>query len=156
MDYNELIEQLIKNGYLKTPHIINAFKKIDRAHFILPDYEDEAYGNYPLSIGSGQTISQPATVAYMIEKLAPKVGDSALDVGSGSGYTTALLAEIVGSAGKVYAIERIDELKEFGEENASRYGFVKEGRAVFVCGDGSKGLKEYAPFDVIHVGAAAA
>ena len=151
----DLIKQLIDENYLKTPEIIQAFKKINREDFVLPGMEDKSEANYPLSIGYGQTISQPLTVAFMIELLAPEKGQKILDVGSGSGWTTALLAEIVGEKGKVFGIERISELKEFGETNTQTYNFVDSGRAVFVIGDGSKGLPKEAPFDRIHVGAAA-
>jgi protein-L-isoaspartate(D-aspartate) O-methyltransferase len=95
----ELINNLIFSGYLKTPRIIEAFRKIDRADFVPPDLLAEAYGNYPLPIGYGQTISQPLTVAFMFELLQPERGDKILDVGSGSGWTTALLAYIVSQEG---------------------------------------------------------
>lgn len=150
-----IVDQLIKEGYLKTPRLIRAFRKIKRKDFVLPEFESEAEANYPLDIGFGQTISQPLTVAFMFELCQPKEGDKVLDIGSGSGWTTALFAEIVGEKGKVYGIERIPELKSFGENNTKKYDFVSSGRAIFICGDGSKGLKEYAPFDVIHVAAAA-
>lgn len=151
-----LIQQLIDQGYLKTAEIISAFHRIRREDFIAPEFKYEAGGNYPISIGHRQTISQPLTVAFMIELLAPKKGHRILDIGSGSGWTTALLAEIVGEEGKVYAIERIKELKQLGEDNTSKYNFVASGRAVFITGDGSKGLNNKAPFDRIHVAAAAA
>lgn len=151
-----LIDQLIKEGYLKTPEIIEAFRKIKRKDFVGETAKEEAEANYPLEIGFGQTISQPLTVAFMIELCQPKKGDRVLDIGSGSGWTTALFAEIVGPKGKVYGVERIAELKEFGENNAKKYDFVSSGRAIFICADGSKGLPEYAPYDIIHVGAAAA
>lgn len=152
----DLIDQLIKEGYLKTPQIIEAFRKIKRQDFVAPGTSEEAEANYPLEIGFGQTISQPLTVAFMIELCQPKKGDRVLDIGSGSGWTTALFAEIVGPEGKVFGIERIAELKDFGENNVKKYNFVSSGRATFICGDGSKGLSEYAPFNIIHVGAAAA
>jgi len=153
---DSLIDQFIKLGYLKTPEIINAFRKIDRKDFMLDDFKEEATENYPLPIGFGQTISQPMTVALMLENLQPQKGDKILDIGSGSGWTTALLAEIVGEQGKVFGMELIPELKDFGQENAQKYNFVKSGRTVFLCGDGSKGLSEEAPFDRIHVAAASA
>lgn len=151
----ELIQQLIDQGYLKTKKIIQAFKKINRRDFVLPDLQSESGENVPLSIGHGQTISQPLTVALMLELLDIQEGQKILDIGSGSGWTTALLAEIVGSKGKVFAIERIQELKNFGESNTSKYNFVKSNRAIFMAGDGTKGLPEQAPFDRIHVAAAA-
>jgi len=150
-----LIRQLIAQNYLRTPEIIKAFQKIKREDF-LPDYlKNEAEENYPLPIGFGQTISQPLTVAFMFELLQPQRGHKILDIGSGSGWTTALLAEIVGEEGRVYAIERIRQLKELGEENVKKYNFIKKGIVQFFCADGSKGLSNFAPFDRIIAAAAA-
>lgn len=163
-----LINQLIKEGYLKTPVIIEAFRKIKRADFAPDDLRREkgddfiAEYNAPLPIGYGQTISQPLTVAFMLELLQPKAGDRILDIGSGSGWQTALLTEIViGDSGKsdfppgkVFAIERIPELKELGEKNAAKYNFAEKGKAEFICADGSKGLPKEAPFDKIIAAAA--
>lgn len=151
----DLVQQLVDQGYLKTPEIISAFHRIKRKDFIVEELKHEAGQNYPLSIGYGQTISQPLTVAFMIELLSPRKGHTILDVGSGSGWTTALLSEIVGENGKVYAIERIKKLTKFGEDNTRKYNFVASKRAVFTIGDGSQGLPEKAPFDRIHVAAAA-
>ena len=92
----------------------------------------------------------------MLELLQPKKKDKILDVGSGSGWTTSLLAEIVGDGGKVYGIEIIKELKSFGEKNTLKYNFIDKGIINFICSDGSKGLSEKAPFDKILVSAAAA
>ncbi len=150
-----LINDLIKRGYLKTPEIINAFKKIKREDFVLPRDQDDAGVNAPLPIGHGQTISQPLTVAFMMELLQPKAGDRILDIGSGSGWTTALLAEIVGEKGKVYGVEVIPELKEFGEKNISKYNFIQKGIARCFHADGRAGLPGYAPFDKVLVSAAA-
>lgn len=151
----DFIEDLIKENYLKTPRIIDAFNNIKRKDFVLYSAKDSWQENRPLPIGHQQTISQPLTVAFMLELLSPKPGDKVLDIGSGSGWTTALLAEIVGPQGKVFAMERISELKEFGEDNVSKYGFVKSDRVEFIQGDGTKGLKKESPFDCIHVAAAA-
>ena len=150
-----LVEKLIEKGYLKTPRIISAFRKIKRSDFLPEKLKNLAELNEPLPIGFGQTISQPLTVAFMLELLQPKKGDKILDVGSGSGWTTSLLAEIVGSKGKVYAIEIIKELKEFGEKNTKKYNFVNKGIVKFICGDGSKGLLKKSPFDKILVSASA-
>ena len=154
-----LTNQLIEQKYLKSPLIINAFKKIKRADFVPDEVVREkgedfvAEYNAPLSIGYGQTISQPLTVAFMLELLQPKKGDKILDIGSGSGWQTAMLCQIVGSEGFVYAIERIPELKEFGQKNVEKYNFKN---VEFICGDGSKGLSDKAPFDKIIVAASVA
>ncbi len=152
-----LIDELIKQGYLKTPIIIEAFRKINRADFLPEEIKDEAELNIPLPIGFGQTISQPLTVAFMMELLKPQAGDKILDIGSGSGWTTAILSYIVSQkeGGRVYAIERIPELVEFGKENVAKYNFIKRGIAEIFYGDGSKGLKEKASFDKIQAAAAA-
>ncbi len=144
-----LIDKLILEGWLRTPRIIEAFKKIKRVDFLPENLKDLAELNEALPIGFGQTISQPLVVAFMLELLQPREGEKILDIGSGSGWTSCLLGEIVGKKGKVIAIERIPELKEFGEKNASKYNFVKEGRVKFFCQDGTKGFKKEAPFDKI-------
>lgn len=148
----ELVEKLRKQNILKTPSIIRAFEVVGRAGFVKPEFSEDALVDEPLPIGFGQTISQPLTVAFMLELLQPQEGNKILDVGSGSAWTTALLAEIVGKTGKVYAMELIPQLKTFGEENLKRAGY----RSVeLFAGDGSRGLSEFAPFDRILVSAAA-
>jgi protein-L-isoaspartate(D-aspartate) O-methyltransferase len=151
---NKLINDLIKNGYLKTDIIIEAFSEINRADFIPDDLEKEAEANIPLPIGFGQTISQPLTVAFMLELLDPRPGHVVLDVGSGSGWTTALLSYIVGKEGKVIALERIPELYEFGRKNIEKYNFIKKGIAEVYNADGTKGFARLAPYDRILVSAA--
>jgi len=149
-----LIDSLIKDGWLKTPRIINAFRKIKRADFIEQDIKNLAELNEPLPIGQGQTISQPLTVAFMLEHLQPEAGDNILDIGSGSGWTSALLAQIVGLNGKVTAIEIIPELKEFGEKNVAKYNLIEKGIVQFICADGYRGYKKEAPFNRILASAA--
>ncbi|PIR72504.1 MAG: protein-L-isoaspartate O-methyltransferase [Candidatus Nealsonbacteria bacterium CG10_big_fil_rev_8_21_14_0_10_36_24] len=156
-----LIDSLIKDGWLKTPRVIEAFRKIKRADFMFtrrspkgeggPDAEKLAEINEAFPIGYGQTISQPLTVAFMLEQLQPETGHKILDIGSGSGWTSALLAYIVGVQGKVIAIEIIPELKEFGEGNIAKYNFAN---VEFICADGSKGYQKEAPFDKILASAA--
>ncbi len=150
-----LINQLIDQGYLKTEAIISAFRKVKRVDFVRPEDKEYVEINAPLSIGYGQTISQPLTVAFMIELLEPKPGEKILDVGSGSGWTVALLAEIVGSSGKVYGIEKIKELKDFAVKNNDQYNYIKKGIVQIFCSDGYQGLTQFAPFDKIIVAAAA-
>lgn len=151
----DLVNYLIRNGVLKSEEIINAFLKIDRIDFIRDENKFEAYADYPLPIGYGQTISQPWTVAFMLELLQPQEENKVLDVGFGSGWTTCLLAEIVGEKGKVYGIEIIPEIFDFGKKNIEKYNFIKKKIVEVKRGDGSKGWKKYAPFDRILVSASA-
>lgn len=152
---NPFVSDFIKQGVLKTPRIIEAFKKIDRAYFVPRELKEKAYINEPLPIGERQTISQPYTVAFMIELLQPKSGDKIFEVGFGSGWQTSLLAEIIGKRGKIYAVERIKKLYDFGTENISKYNFIKKGIVRIILGDATTGLKKYAPFDKIIAGASA-
>lgn len=117
----ELIDKMIKSGVLKTPNIIKAFKKIDRKLFVPEFFYEDIYVDAPLPIGKNQTISQPTTVAFMIELLGAKEGDKILDIGSGSGWTTALLCDIVGKNGSVTGLERFDELIEIGQKNLAQF-----------------------------------
>jgi protein-L-isoaspartate(D-aspartate) O-methyltransferase len=153
--WENFVENLISQGWLKSERIISAFLKIKRKDFLPENLEDLAEYDGALPIGFGQTISQPLVVAFMLELLQPKEEEKILDVGSGSGWTSALLAEIVGEKGKVIAIERIPELVEFGRKNVEKYNFVKKGRVKFVLGDGSKGYEIEAPFDKILASATA-
>ncbi|MCK5061526.1 protein-L-isoaspartate O-methyltransferase [Candidatus Parcubacteria bacterium] len=150
-----LVKKLIKDGHLKTLEIIKAFEKIKRKDFLLPKYKTMAGLNEPLSIGHGQTISQPLTVAFMLELLQPKPGEKILDVGSGSGWSVALLSEIVGPKGRVFGLELIQELAELAGHNVGKYDFISSKRARIIQGDGYKGLPEHAPFDKIITAAAA-
>ena len=149
---NELIEHLKQAGVLRTKAIEKAFRLIDRADFVSMEYKDDPYGDSPLPIGYGQTISQPHTVVFMLELLAPVGGERVLDVGSGSGWTTALLAQIVGDRGEVFGIETIPELVLFGSENLVKYVFAQ---ARIVQAGKEIGLPDEGPFDKILVGAAA-
>jgi len=159
MNNKKLVEKLKTGGVLKTLNYINAFLQIDRVHFVPPELKEEAYEDMPLPIGQGQTISQPWTVAFMIELLSPQKGQKILDIGAGSGWQTTLLAHIVGAQGKVIAIERIPELCEFGKNNVSKFNFIQSGRIEFICADGSKGapssLRPPEGFDRIILAASA-
>ena len=152
MSQNELTNHLTDAGVLKTSRIVDAFRTIDRADFVPRKYLNEAYGDYPLPLGYGQTISQPTTVAFMLEKLQPQAGEKILDVGSGSGWTTALLAQIVGPAGKVCGVEIVPELAELGRKNLANYEL---NWAEIKLVTGELGCPPLAPFDKILVSAAA-
>lgn len=146
---DDLVDGLLAEGVLRTPVIIDAFRAIDRRDFVLEELEVDAYLNIPLSIGEGQTISQPYTVAFMLELLQPQVGDSILDIGFGSGWQTALLAHIVGESGHVTAIEIIPGLCETGKENVGKYTFIEKGTVEMHCISGLKGYTDNAPYDRI-------
>ena len=145
MPFNEIGSEKIKE----------AFQRIDRSDFVTEKEKKDAYKDIPLSIGYGQTISQPLVVAFMLEILDLREGDKVLDVGFGSGWTTALLAFIVGSKGEVIAIEKIPEVYEFGKRNIEKYSFLKSKRVEVFCGDGKEGRRDKAPFDRILVSASA-
>jgi protein-L-isoaspartate(D-aspartate) O-methyltransferase len=155
LDYLLLVEKLIEIGGLKTLLLIEAFKKNNRADFVPEEFKKETGFDMSLPIGFGQTNSQPYTVAFMLELLQPQPGEKIMDVGAGSGWTSALLAYCVGEGGRVFAVERIPELCEFGKKNVSKYNFTNMGIVKIVCGDGNLGLSEEAPFDKILVSASA-
>jgi protein-L-isoaspartate(D-aspartate) O-methyltransferase len=140
-------QQIISRG-VKDALTIKAIRKVPRHLFIPKEYQNEAYDDYPLPIGHGQTISQPYIVAYMTEVVNPRPDKKALEIGTGSGYQAAVLAEIVS---KVYTIEIVPELARESAERLKEMGYRN-----IVCkyGDGYKGWPEYAPFDIIVVTAA--
>jgi protein-L-isoaspartate(D-aspartate) O-methyltransferase len=120
MNNSDLNQSLITRGVLKSGSLINAFKNVDRVDFVPFELQSMAYEDRPLPIGLSQTISQPYTVAFMLELLQPGHGDHVMDLGSGSGWTTALLASV---CEHVDAVERIEALLDFSKENLSKYAF---------------------------------
>lgn len=128
------------------------FKSVRREDFLR--FGDARYANIdaPIPIGYGQTNSQPSTVRQMLEWLDVHEGQKVLDVGSGSGWTTALLSKLVGSSGRVYAVEIVPELVRFGRENCERLGI---GNAEFIEAGTDYGLPDHAPYDRILVSASA-
>ncbi|MFA5501187.1 MAG: protein-L-isoaspartate O-methyltransferase [Sulfurovaceae bacterium] len=119
----DLVDYMVLRGVLHTQRIINAFWDIDRKYFVPEQFSEHIYIDAPLPIGKNQTISQPSTVAFMLEQLAPKEGENVLDIGSGSGWTTSLLCHIVGQNGSVKGLERVDELVEQGKKNLAQFNF---------------------------------
>jgi len=118
--HNELSLYLQERGTLASPLLIQSFNTIDRKDFVPFNFHNQAYEDYPLSIGEGQTISQPFTVAFMLELLELQEDDKVLDIGCGSGWTTALLAHVARS-GSVTALERIPQLLTLAKNNLSNY-----------------------------------
>jgi protein-L-isoaspartate(D-aspartate) O-methyltransferase len=153
--YQKLLEYLEKVGVLKTEKVKLAFKKFDRKDFLPEEMKNFAYIDSPLPIGEdvGQTCSAPYVTAFLIELLNPEEGNKILEIGFGSGWTTCILAELVGENGKIYAFEIDENVFNFGKENIERYNYIEKGRVKIILGDGSKGFKEEAPFDRILVNA---
>jgi protein-L-isoaspartate(D-aspartate) O-methyltransferase len=144
-----MVKTQIMDRGLSNTAVLDAMKKVPRHLFIPKEYESEAYNDYPLPIGYGQTISQPYIVAYMTDIVRPTSRKKALEIGTGSGYQAAILAEIVE---KVYTIEIVPELAKEASDRLKKYGY-KNVECKF--GDGYKGWPEHAPFDIIIVTAAA-
>jgi len=153
-----LVEALVSAGYLKNPRVIRALLAVPRELFVPEELREYAYVDSPLPIGYRQTISAVHMVAIMTEELNPEPGDTVLEVGTGSGYQAAVLAEIVAKQdperrGHVYTIERIPELAEFAKGNLARAGYSEY--VTVIVGDGTLGYPEKAPFNRIIVTAAA-
>ncbi len=132
--------------------VLEAMMRVKRHLFVPHHLRDQAYGDYPLPIGEGQTISAPHMVAMMCDYLGLKKGEKVLEIGAGSGYHAAVIAEIIGEEGHVYAIERIKWLAEFSRENLKRAEYK---HVTVMPGDGTLGLPEHAPYDKISVTCAA-
>ncbi|MEM3555241.1 MAG: protein-L-isoaspartate O-methyltransferase [Candidatus Micrarchaeia archaeon] len=151
MDKNEeMIELLFSQGYADE-RVAAAMKKVPRELFVPEEYMRNAYSDTPLPIGFGQTISAPSIVAFMSKSLDVKEGMKILEIGSGSGYQAAILAELVGESGVVYTVERIPQLIEFAKKNVEKLGYAN---IKFIEGDGTKGYPKEAPYDRIIVTAA--
>ncbi len=153
MTNHQLVRHLKSSGMLGDDRLAGAFEKIDRIHFVPEEERDHAYEDRPLRIGWNQTVSQPSTVAFMLGLLDVQPGQKVLEVGSGSGWTAALLAYLSGPEGRVYGVERLPQLLARAERNLARYDF----RQLRLLPASKKlGLPEQAPFDRILVSAAAA
>jgi protein-L-isoaspartate(D-aspartate) O-methyltransferase len=146
---SELVDGLLRRGYVSKREVAAAMRKVPREEFLPPRLREEAYVDTPLPIGSGQTISAPHMVAMMAEALDLRPGLKVLEVGGGSGYHAAVAAELVSPAGHVFSVERIPELAEFARDNIARTGYAD--RVTVILSDGSVGLPSEAPFDRIFV-----
>jgi protein-L-isoaspartate(D-aspartate) O-methyltransferase len=140
-------EQIVERG-VSDPRVLAAMRKVPRHLFVPPDFLHVAYTDGPLPIGHEQTISQPYIVALMTELLELEGGERVLEIGTGSGYQAAVLAEI---AGEVYTIEIVEALAATARERLSLLGYDSV-RVMF--GDGYRGWPEHAPFDAVIVTAA--
>jgi protein-L-isoaspartate(D-aspartate) O-methyltransferase len=143
-----MVDEQLRDRGVRDMRVLDAMGRVPRHLFVLPEDQAAAYGDHPLPIGHGQTISQPFIVAFMTEALALTVSDVVLEIGTGSGYQAAILGEI---AGEVYTIEIVPELAARAERTLSSLGY----RNIHVrAGDGYAGWPEHAPFSKIIVTAA--
>lgn len=143
-----MVEKQIEARGVRDQAVLNAMRKVPRHLFVPADMLESAYDDTPLSIGHGQTISQPYIVALMTELLQLTSTQKVLEIGTGSGYQTAILAELVGT---VYTIEIVEPLVEPTQKLLQSLGYTN---VVSMYGDGYQGWPEYAPFDGIIVTAA--
>jgi len=145
----EMVNDQIESRGISNQPTLDAMKKVSRHKFVPPNLLDRAYDDGPLPIGYGQTISQPYIVAYMTSVIDPKPDNIVLEIGTGSGYQAAVLAEIIDS---VFTIEIVTELYRSSEKRLKELGYKN-----VLCknADGYYGWKKYAPFDAIIVTAAA-
>lgn len=144
----QMVEQQLAARGVREARVLAAMERVPRHEFVPPYNAAEAYEDHPIVIGEGQTVSQPFMVASMLEHAAIKPADVVLEVGTGSGYQTALLAEL---AAEVFSIERFASLAESAQRVLAHLNYAN---VVIVTGDGSRGLPSAAPFDVIVVAAA--
>jgi protein-L-isoaspartate(D-aspartate) O-methyltransferase len=145
-----MVETQLRARGIRDERVLDAMLRVPRHEFAPERYRDQAYEDHPVPIGEGQTISQPYMVATMLDALHLSPSDKVLEVGTGSGYLTALLAEL---AAQVVSIERHATLADAARELLSRLGYTN---VRVIAGDGSRGFPELAPYDAIVVSAAAA
>jgi protein-L-isoaspartate(D-aspartate) O-methyltransferase len=144
-----MVDSQLRARGISDPRVLEAMLRVPREQFLKPEYRTQAYEDHPLPIAKGQTISQPYIVASMLEALQLKPEDKVLEVGTGSGYATALLAEL---GGQVVSVERHAALADSARNILATLGYTN---VKIMNGDGSKGLTSDAPFDAILVSAAA-
>lgn len=145
----KMVDAQLRGRGIRDKRVLTAMERVPREMFISEEYWEQAYEDHPLPIGAGQTVSQPYIVAFMLEALSLGGSEKVLEIGTGSGYQTALLAEL---ARQVYSVERIETLAHSAEAVLQRLGYRN---VSLLVGDGSRGLAERAPFDAVVVSAAA-
>ena len=144
----KMVRQHLATRGITDANTLKAMRSVERHQLVPRNMQKYAYEDRPLPIGKGQTISQPFIVAYMTQAIKPKAGMKVLEIGTGSGYQAAVLAEIVD---EVYTIETVESLAESAKKNLSKMGYDN---IFFKVGDGFYGWEEHAPFDAIIVTAA--
>jgi protein-L-isoaspartate(D-aspartate) O-methyltransferase len=144
-----MVEEQLRSRGIRDIRVLTAMGKVPREEFIAREDLGDAYGDHPLPIGAGQTVSQPYIVAVMVEALDLRPSDRVLEVGTGTGYEAAIFAEL---AAEVWTVERHQELASKAQDILTRLGYTN---VHVVHGDGSLGLPEHAPFDKILVAAGA-
>ncbi len=148
--YSILIAGLIKEGHLKSDNIISTFFKVSRWEFVPEELKKFTTSDEPIPIGYGQTMSAPHMVAIMLELLDIKEGENILEIGTGSGWNTALMAELTGPEGSITTIEYVKDLHEQAKKNLEEFFNVE-----CIKGDGKEGYSKNAPYDKIIVTCAA-
>jgi protein-L-isoaspartate(D-aspartate) O-methyltransferase len=143
-----MVQQQLRERGIRDQRVLDAMLRVPRHEFVLPEYRSQAYEDHPIPIGMDQTVSQPFIIAVSLQALELQGTELALEVGTGSGYQTALLAVL---ARDVYSIERHESLAHSATTILAQLGFSN---VKVVVGDGSQGLREHAPFDAIVVSAA--
>ena len=149
MSKSSLLAFWKESDLIKDNKVLKAFSEVKREDFIPEEYRQQAYGDYPLSIGYQATISQPTTVVIMLQALNINPGNKVLEIGTGSGYNAALISKLAGNKGRVFTIEYVKELYEFAKSNLKKFKNV-----TCINADGKLGLKKQSPFDRIIVTAA--
>jgi len=144
-----MVETQLRARGIRDEPVLAAMFHVPRHEFISEEFRDQVYEDHPIPIGEGQTLSQPYIVAIMLQALALDPTNIVLEIGTGSGYQTALLSELTR---KVYSMERHASLASAAESTLARLGYTN---VKVLLGDGSHGLPEFAPFDAIVVSAAA-
>jgi len=148
MAQKNLLSSLVSSKIITSRKVLAAFRSVNREQFVTPRLVSSAYNNEPLTLGEGQIVAQPSTVATMVEALEARSGQKILEIGTGSGFQTAILSHILGSRGTIVTLERLPLLYSFGKKNLRFFENVE----VF-CSDGTQGYPYKAPYDRILVSA---
>jgi protein-L-isoaspartate(D-aspartate) O-methyltransferase len=150
VERSKMVDRQLRRRAIRDERVLDAMLEIPREQFVPPEERVSAYADCPIPIGRGQTISQPYMTALMAESLELTGGETVLEIGAGSGYAAAVLGAL---AAQVVSIEIVPALADLARENLRRAG--RDGNVTVVCGDGSMGYPEMAPYDAISVAAGA-